>query len=177
MNAKPVPAAGLLVSAALLVSACGGGHGTPTAAPGAATNVRQATAPASNRCASTSGVTECVSQPSYFKVQGGGGYLYFVRLSYSVDNQAGGTITEVGDGMSIVDKTHQTIADVSVAGTPPPTAVSGQCFDARLSDISVLDGRRYTLRKPLCFELAGPRDRVVAVQDVNAGTTIDLGTG
>ena len=176
----------------LALSACGGGgsHGsvsatspssnTPASAAAPTTPMSRALGPgAAQHCATTSGVTECVSDPSYFtasdSVDGTG---YFAKLTYSVDNQSGQTISDVGGGMSIIDSSNATIGDIGgggVTGIPPD--VSNSCFDSVDANLSVVNGQKLTLPKPLCFKMAGPEDRVTSVLDAGSNATISISGG
>lgn len=171
-------------AAILALSACGGGgshsslNTTPSTPVPVPTPTGTSPAPGHN-CATTSGVTECVSDPVYFSASDPvDGTLYFAKLTYSIDNQSGQTISDVGGGMSVIDSSNATIGDIGgggVTGIPPD--VSNACFDSLDANLSLVNGQRLTLPKPLCFEMAGAQDRVSSVLDTGSNATISIGGG
>lgn len=180
---------------ALALSACGGGgsgnssgsatppnSNTPPSTAATATTLSRELGPgAGQHCATTSGVTECVSDPSYFSASDPmDGTKYFARLTYSVANQSGQTISDVGGDMSVIDSSNQTIGDIGGpagggAGIPPDA--SNACFDSLDSNLSLVNGQKLTLPKPLCFEMSGPEDRVISVLDSGSSATISISGG
>ena len=179
----------LTVGAASVLSACGGGGGhnavTPTVPPSSITTCCSSpttTSPApspgpTHNCATTSGVTECVSDPVYFSASDSvDGTVYFAKLTYFVSNLSGQTISDVGGGISVIDSSNSTIGDIGgggVTGIPPD--VSNACFESLDANLSLTNDQKLTLPKPLCFKMAGADDRVSSVLDTEDNATISMG--